>query len=136
MNSGIISKDEESKHAKSEVNLKNIKSDFIFKKICGYIAKNISLKIMKYNKKLQKRLNTSIDDYVEYLSIVIELKLDDNKYGTFINISDQEKEYFHIYFDNSNEEIKRNYLEQNEQVKTIKIIINYKVSSIFFQKFL
>ena len=56
MNSGIISKDEESKHIKSEINLKNIKSDFIFKKICRYIAKNISLKIMKYNKKITKKI--------------------------------------------------------------------------------
>ena len=38
-----------------------------------------------------------------------ELKLVNNKYyNNFINISDEEKEYYHIYFDNSNEEIKRN----------------------------
>ena len=68
--------------------------------------------------------------------------------STFINISDEEKEYYHIYFDNSIEEIKRNYLEENEKVKMIKIIINYPVksfkelfqyceciNSIFFKKF-
>ena len=47
-------KDEESNHVKSEVNLNNIKIDFIFKNILIYMKKNISLKIMKYNKKLQK----------------------------------------------------------------------------------
>ena len=88
---------------------------------------------MKYNKKLQKRLNISINDYKEYSqlysSIEIELKLVDNKYGKFINISDEDKEYFHIYFGDSNEEIKRNFLEKNEKVKIIKIKINYQVIS-------
>ena len=72
----------------------------------------------------------------------------DNEYGKFINILDEEKEYYHIYFDNSNEEIKRNYLNENEKVKIIKIIIDYQVKSfkqlfenckyiksIFFKKF-
>jgi len=54
MNYENIPKDEESNHVKSEVNLNNIKIDFIFKNIWIYMLKNISLKIMKYNKKLQK----------------------------------------------------------------------------------
>ena len=45
--------------------------------------------------------------------IEIELKIANNKYGEFINIPKKEKEYYHIYFDNSKEEIKRNYLEKN-----------------------
>ena len=103
---------------------------------------------MKYNKKLQKRLNISIDNYKEYSKIEIELKHVDDKYGTFINIFNNEEEYYHIYFDNSNEEIKRNYLKENEKVKMIKIIIDYQVKSfkelfgycycvgsIFFKKF-
>ena len=107
---------------------------------------------MKYNKELQKRLNLNINDYKKYAelysSIEIELKLVDDKYGKFINIPNEEKEYYHIYFDNSNEEIKRNYLKDNEKVKMIKIIINYQVkslenlfynckciNSIFFKKF-
>ena len=97
------------------------------------IKKKKSLEIFKYNKKLQKRLNININNYKEYSqlysSIEIELKLVDNKNGTFINIPDEEKEYYHIYFDNSIKEIKRNYLEDNEKVKMIKIIINYQVKS-------
>ena len=54
MNYENIPKDEESNHVKSEVNLNNIKIDFIFKNIWIYMLKNKSLKIMKYNKKLQK----------------------------------------------------------------------------------
>jgi len=89
-----------------------------------------SLEIMRYNKKLQKRLNISINDYKEYYqSTEIELKIVDDRCGKFINIPDKEKKYYHIFFNNSNEEIKRNYLNENEKVKIIKIIIDYKVTS-------
>ena len=149
MNSKNISKNEQLKESKL---FKNLKSDFILKKIINIIKKNKSLEIFKYNKQLQKRLNININNYKEYSqlysSIEIELKLVDNKYGRFINISYEEKEYYHIYFDNSIEEIKRNYLKDNEKVKLIKIIINYQVksfeklfqnssyiNSIFFKKF-
>ena len=66
---------------------------------------------MKYNKKLQKRLNLDINSYKVYSkilsSIEIELKPADGKYGRFINILEKDKEYFKIYFDDSKEEIKR-----------------------------
>ena len=129
MNSMNESKNEKLK-TKSKVGFENLKSNFIFKKILEYMKKNKSLEIIKYNKKLQKRLNLSINDYKEYyLSIEIELKIVDDKYGKFINIPDKDKEYYHIYFNNSNEEIKRNYLFNNEKVKIIKIIIDYQVNS-------
>ena len=87
-----------------------LKSDFIFKKLISIIKTKKSLEIMKYNKKLQKRLNMNINNYIKYselyTSIEIELKLADKKYGKFINIPDKEKVYYHIYFDDSNEEIK------------------------------
>ena len=37
--------------------------------------------------------------------------------------------YYHIYFDNLNEEIKRNYLKDKEKINIIKIIIDYQVNS-------
>ena len=129
MNSMNESKNEKLK-TKSKVGFENLKSNFIFKKILEYMKKNKSLEIIKYNKKLQKRLNLSINDYKEYyLSIEIELKIVDDKYGKFINIPDKEKEYYHIYFNNSKKEIKINYLKEKEKVKRIKIIINYQVKS-------
>ena len=137
---------------KSNVDFSNVKSDIIIKKIFNIMEKTKSLKIMKYSKKLQKRFNLSIKDYKEYSLICspieIELKHDDEKYGKFINIPNEDKEYYHIFFGNSNEEIKRNYLKQNEKVEMIKIIIDYQaksfeklfkdcncISSIFFKKF-
>ena len=111
----------------------NLKSSYFLQKIFENMKKNKSLEIIKYSKKLQKRLNLSFNDYKAYSQlysdIEIELELTDNKYGKFINISKEEKEYYHIYFDNSKEEINRHYLNQNEKVKMIKIIIDYQITS-------
>ena len=130
MNSRNISKNKQFKESKY---FENLKSNFILKKIIDIIKKNKSLEIIKYNKKIQKRLNININNYKEYSqlysSIEIELKPTDNIYGKFINIPDEEKEYYHIYFDNSIEEIKRNYLIKTDKVKIIKIIIDYQVKS-------
>ena len=65
MNSKNISKNE------YKTELDNLKSDFIFKKIISFMKRNKSLVIMKYNKKLQKRLNININDYKEYSKILI-----------------------------------------------------------------
>ena len=133
MNSGnTINKEK----IKQKLGLEKIKNNFILKKIFGYVKKIKYMEIIKYNKKLQKRLNLSFDGYQEYSqlysSIIVELKLVDNKYIRFINIPYTKKEYYHIYFDNSKEEIKRNYLNENEKVKIIKIKIDHQVTS--FQK--
>ena len=86
--------------------------------------KKKSLLIVKYNKELQNRLNIATKDYKEYCQIEIELKLVNNKYNKFINISEKDEEYYHIYFNNLKEEIKRNYLKEKEKVNTIKKIID------------
>ena len=137
MNSSIISKEEKTNQIKSKADLKNIKSYYIIKAIFDLMKKNKSLKIMKYNKKLQKILNLSINDYKEYsqirISIEIEIKIADNKYGKFINRNIKKNNYYLIYFayfDNSTKEIKSSYLRPNEKVKSIKIIINYQVKSL------
>ena len=66
MNSINISKDEKIKQIKSKSRLENLKSYFIFKKIFASIKKIKQLDILRYNKKLQKRLNLNINDYKEY----------------------------------------------------------------------
>jgi len=64
---------------KSKNSFENLKSNFIFKKILEYMKKGKSLEIIRYNKKLQKRLNLSINDYKEYYQpIEIELKIEEN----------------------------------------------------------
>ena len=78
MNSGNILKNEQIQY------LDYLKGTFISKKIFDNMEKNKSFLIMKYNKKLQKRLKINIDNYKKfcqiYSSIEIELKLADNKY--------------------------------------------------------
>ena len=41
----------------------------------------------------------------------------------------ENKIYYHIYFNDNKEEIKKNYLNKNENVSKIKIIINYQIKS-------
>ena len=133
MKSGKKSNNEKLKKIKSKVYIDDLKSKFILQKIFGNMKKPKSLEFMKYNKKIQKRLDLDFKFYKYYSqhfsSIEIELKIIDDSYGKFINITDIEKNSYHIYFNNSNEEIKRNYLKENEKVKCIKIIINYQVLS-------
>ena len=76
--------------------------------------------MIKYDKNLNVRLDININDYKEcsekYSSIEIEIKPVKNKYGKFINIGKKEDErYYHIHFDNSKEEIKRNCINENEK---------------------
>ena len=125
------SKDKNAIQSKDELN--NIKSDYFLQKICDYLNRKKSLEIFKYNKNIQKRLNININNYKEYSeiysSIEIELMPIENSDGKFINIPENEKKYFHIYFNESKNEINNNILLENNKVSRIKIIIDYQVKS-------
>jgi len=121
---------------KSKVNFGNVKSVYILMKIFKYAKKKKYLEIMKYNKKLQTRLKIGINDYIDYFqtysSIEIELKLIDKKYDFYsnlIHIPEKNKEYYHIYFDNSRKETTKTKLNKYDKVKVVKIIIDYQVKS-------
>ena len=94
----------------------NLKNDYFLQKIFGLLLKKKSLDIVKYNKKLQNRINIDTNDDKEfsqiYSSIEIEIKPSKNENLKFINIKEDMK-YFHIYFDDNSEEIKRNHLNAN-----------------------
>ena len=53
----------------SEDLFKNLKSNYIFKKLFHNLLKKKSLDIIKYNKKIKERINKIIKDYKEYLEI-------------------------------------------------------------------
>ena len=116
---------------KTKINLDNLKSNYFLNKIFDHIQKNKWLGIIKYNKIIQKRLNINIYNYKDYSQLYtpIEVEIIPNNNGKFIHISKEEKEYYHIYFDDKKEEIKRNYLIENDKVNKIKIIIDYQVKS-------
>ena len=52
------------------------------------------------------------------------------EYGKFINIKEEDKKYFHIYFnDNKKKEIENTSLYEDDNVSKISIIIDYQIKS-------
>ena len=118
------------KKIKLQNKLKKIGSKYILQKIFGIMKLNKSLKIIKINKSLQQRLDININNYKEYPEIAIEIIPVQNIYGNFININNKEDEkYYHIYFNEDKEEIKRTYLDENDEISKINIIIDYPIKS-------
>ena len=114
----------------AKCDLKNIKNNYVLQIVFNKIQKKNLLEIIKYNKEIKKRLNLNINDYKEYYetysSIEIELSPVTNKFGEFINIDEKNQLYYHIYFNNNKEEIKRNYINENDKFNKINIIIYYQ----------
>ena len=131
-----VKEHEQSKLIGTNNYLKILKSDYFIQKFFNYISERKSLEIIKYNKIIQKRINKDINNYKEcsekYSSIEIEIIPMKNRYGEFIFIKENEKEYYHIYFnDNKEEEIRRTSLNEDDTVSKINIIIDYQVTSFY-----
>ena len=125
---------EKRKENKSKDIFDNVKCDyFLLKLLFDNLSKKKSFNIIKYNNKIQKRVNINIHDYIKaskiYSSIEVEIRPVMHKYGKFININAEDENFYHIYFNNNKEEIKRNFLNENEQIKIINITIDYQVKS-------
>ena len=82
-------------------------------KLYDNIQKKEKLEIVKYNKKIQNRVKLSIKDYKEYSETFTPIKIEiipaKGIYGIFINIDENDKLYYHIYFNDNKEEIKNKY---------------------------
>ena len=108
---------------------KNLRSNYILKKVFYNLLKKKSLDIIKYNNNIKERMNINVEDYKECSGLIeIEIKPIKNESGKFININEN-KVYYHIYFNENKEEIKRNYFNKYDNVSKIKIIIDYQVKS-------
>ena len=132
MSSINISKENE--NAKPNPITEKIKSDYFLQKLYDNMTKKKKLEIIKYNKRTQNRINLSVKDYKEYsetyTQIEIEIISTKDKYGKFININENDKLYYHIYFNDNKEEIKNKYeINEEDKVTKIKIIIDYQVKS-------
>ena len=120
---------------KSEYILGNLKGNYFLMILFDFLHKRKSLEIIKYNKKIQQRINLDINAYKEYSETYSSIEIDiipfRYKYGQFINIKKEEESYFHIYFNNNyKEEIKKYFLENvDNKVKIINIIIDHQVIS-------
>ena len=103
-----IKDQEQSKPTCPNYQLNNIKSDYFIQKFFDYLHKRKSLEIIKYNKNIQKRMNININDYREYSekysSIEIEIKPKKKRYGKFINIKEEDEQYYHIYYNDNKKE--------------------------------
>ena len=119
--------------SKNEIH--KLKSKYFLEKVMFNIHKNKFLDIIKYNKNIQKRLNLTINDYIEccekFSSIEIEILPTKNKYGKFININKKDELYYHIYFNNNREEIKRTYIKEEDKVSKINIRVSYQITSFY-----
>jgi hypothetical protein len=119
----------ENKSAKQNPIIENIKSRYILSKIYGIMTQKKKLEIVRWNKKIQNRLNLDIKDYKEYSqtfsSIEIEIIPRKDKYGKFINIDNKDELYYHIYFNDNKKEIKYKY-DIEEKDKVIKIKNEYE----------
>ena len=109
-----------------------IRSKLIIKTIFQNIKENKLLQLIKYNKKIQNKLNISIGNYREYNQIQIQLKLD-KEYITikkFINFEIINKKYIHIYANKSKNEYDSCFLNGIEWIWELNIILEFE-----FKKF-
>ena len=85
--------------------LRKLKSDYFIQKFFEYMTERKLLETIRYNKNLQKRINISINHYKAYSEKYSSIELDiiplKGKYGQFININEEDKKYFHIYFNDN-----------------------------------
>ena len=123
----------ENESAKPNTPIESLKSDYFLQKLYDNMPKKKKLEIVKYNKKVQNRLNLGVKDYKEYSEtftpIEIEIIPKKGEYDKFINVNKKDKSYYHIYFNDNIEEIKNKYEINKKDITKIKIIIDYQVKS-------
>ena len=127
---------EDSNLIKQKCKIEDIKSKCVIKKVFANLSKKNLFEIVKYNNKIKTRIDININNYKEfrekYSTIEIEVIPVQNEYyrpGEFINIEDGKQLYFHIYFNDNKDEIKRNYITKEDKISKINIIIDYQIDS-------
>ena len=114
--------------------LKKVRSVYITKKILDNLNQIKLMNIIHYNKKYQKLMKISLKDFKnEFSKIEIEIIPEENTFGKFVNITNKicEENNVRIYFNDKKEEINRNYIAKDDNVKIIKIILNHKIKSLY-----
>ena len=108
--------------------LNKVKSKYILSIIFGYMKIKRFYSIIQYNKKIQKKCNIDLDNYKNrYFNYQIEIELNiadkiEKDENIFINYIKEDEPYIHIYLNNIQNEIKRNFLNENEASSKINII--------------
>ena len=112
INNSSKENNKENESAKPNSITDSINSRYILSKIYDIMTQKKKLEIVRWNKNIQNQLNLDIKDYKEYSqafsSIKIEIIPRKDKYGKFINVDNKDELYYHIYFNDNKEEIKKN----------------------------
>ena len=114
--------------------LNNIKSNYFLKKLFQNLTQKKLLKIIKYNKNLQKLLDIGLSDFrIYYEEIEIEIILlneqKNEKKVKFINLPKEFESHYRVYFNNDKDDKKRNYLTKDDKVEKIKIVLDNEIKS-------
>ena len=126
-------------HKSNQNNIKtkliNIKSINILSKIFNNLVTKTKLIFIQHNKNLQEKLNISLNDYKKESKIIIELFPinlgKSNNENIFLNyLKEEDKPYYHIYFNDNENEVKKNIFKKEENITKIKIIIDNEIYSL------
>ena len=135
MDSDILSgQKNKTKLNNNECNIRNIKSKYLLKFIFNTLHKRILFKIIQHNKYIQNRLDLDKKGFKicseTYTTIEIDIIPFEKKFGKFINIlTTADENFYHIYFNDKKEEIKRTWIEENDTLTKIIIVIDYQIKS-------
>ena len=129
-----VGKQRQSKLNVANNQLRKVKSHYIILKIFEYMTERKSLETIRYNKSIQKRIDININHYKAYFETKTSIELDliprKDDCCKFIDIKEEDKKYFHIYFDdNKKREVEYILLDFGHNVSKISIIIDYQIKS-------
>ena len=119
------------------ISLMNIKSKYVLQLIFDNLKRNKYLRIINYNKKIQNRLDKDINYYKNefYYKIIIELTLIEQTLSEIVGVHKKYEPYFHIYINDSNEEIQIKKINNLKDIIKIKFIMDkeIKIPNEFFK---
>ena len=121
--------------AKFDFSINNIKSKYILKQILDNLHKLKLLQIIRYNKNIQNKRDINLKDYKEYSKQYSSIEIDiipiNKEIKKIINIKDKkDQSYYHIYLNDSKEEIKDNISIKKDKIKKFVVKIDYQVKSL------
>ena len=126
---GSINNDKKEETEIQKNSFDNIKSKYVLKQIFDMLNRKTMLKIINYCKKIQQRIEITIEDFIELCKVEIEVMPNDLYVGDIrlINIPADMKSYCHIFIDDDPKEYFSETIPREKVVKKVKIILDYQM---------